>query len=71
MLKVLATTTMEYCANEAMQVLGGAGYLRGSKVERIYRDLSIYIRHDNDDQILATIGKAVLGKAHDTSFYKP
>lgn len=41
MLKVLATTTMEYCANEAMQVLGGAGYLRGSKVERIYREAKV------------------------------
>ena len=31
-------------------------------VERIFRDLSIYVRHDNDDQVLATIGKSVLGR---------
>ena len=36
-----ATATMEYCANEAMQVFGGAGYLRGAKVERIYRETKV------------------------------
>ena len=41
MLKNLATSTMEFCANEAMQVFGGAGYLRGSKVERIYRETKV------------------------------
>ena len=41
MLKNLATSTMEYCANEAMQVFGGAGYLRGAKVERIYRETKV------------------------------
>ncbi|MGE0153732.1 MAG: acyl-CoA dehydrogenase family protein [Reyranellaceae bacterium] len=41
MLKNLATTTLEWVANEAMQVLGGAGYLRGSKVERIYRETKV------------------------------
>ncbi len=41
MLKNAATTTMEFCANEAMQIFGGAGYLRGSKVERIYRETKV------------------------------
>jgi acyl-CoA dehydrogenase len=41
MLKNLATTTLEYVANEAMQIFGGAGYLRGSKVERIYRETKV------------------------------
>ncbi len=41
MLKNLATSTLEYCANEAMQVFGGAGYLRGAKVERIYRETKV------------------------------
>ena len=38
MLKNLATSTMEFCANEAMQVFGGAGYLRGSP--QIAKDLA-------------------------------
>ena len=41
MLKNLATSTLEYCANEAMQIFGGAGYLRGAKVERIYRETKV------------------------------
>lgn len=41
MLKAYATTTLEFVANEAMQILGGAGYLRGSKVERIYRETKV------------------------------
>ncbi len=41
MLKNLAASTLEFCANEAMQVFGGAGYLRGAKVERIYRETKV------------------------------
>lgn len=41
MLKAFATTSLEFIANEAMQILGGAGYLRGSKVERIYRETKV------------------------------
>ncbi|MGE0423554.1 MAG: acyl-CoA dehydrogenase family protein [Reyranellaceae bacterium] len=41
MLKNFATTTLEYVANEAMQIFGGAGYLRGTKVERIYRETKV------------------------------
>lgn len=41
LLKNHACTALEWIANEAMQVLGGAGYLRGSKVERIYRETKV------------------------------
>ena len=40
-------------------------------MERIYRDLSIYVRHDNADQVLATVGKQLLGGEHDHSFFNP
>lgn len=42
MLKVMATQTMEFCAREASQVLGGNSYVRGGqgeKVERLYREV--------------------------------
>ncbi|MEE4209239.1 MAG: acyl-CoA dehydrogenase family protein, partial [Parvularcula sp.] len=39
--KVLGSKTLEFCASEAMQVLGGAGYLRGGRVERIYREVKV------------------------------
>lgn len=35
MLKVQSGQTMEYCVREAMQILGGVGYMRDSRVERI------------------------------------
>ena len=41
LLKNHACTALEWIANEAMQVFGGAGYLRGSKVERIYRETKV------------------------------
>lgn len=41
LLKNHACTALEWIANEAMQVLGGAGYLRGSRVERIYRETKV------------------------------
>jgi len=63
----LAEETVKHC----IRACGSRSLNRPSPVERIYRDLSIYVRHDNDDHILATIGKALLGQTYDPSFYKP
>jgi alkylation response protein AidB-like acyl-CoA dehydrogenase len=63
----LAETTVKHC----IRACGARCLNRPSPLERIYRDLSFYVRHDNDDHILATIGKEILGQAHDPSFYKP
>ena len=63
----LAQETVEH----SVRACGARALNRPSPVERIYRDLAIYIRHDNDDQVLATIGRALLGKSFDASFYKP
>ena len=41
MLKNFACTTLEWIANEAMQIFGGAGYLRGNRVERVYRETKV------------------------------
>jgi alkylation response protein AidB-like acyl-CoA dehydrogenase len=44
LLKVQCTKTLEYCAREAVQIMGGTGYTRssglGSRIERIYRMFS-------------------------------
>jgi alkylation response protein AidB-like acyl-CoA dehydrogenase len=63
----LAEETVRHC----IRALGARCLIRPSPLERVYRDLSFYVRHDNDDHILATIGKSVLGLTHDPSFYKP
>ncbi|MFI9387196.1 acyl-CoA dehydrogenase family protein [Kutzneria sp. NPDC052558] len=54
--------------DDCVRVCGARGLIRPSPVERILRDLTFYVRHDNDDRLLATVGKAVLGREHDVSF---
>ena len=51
MLKVQATRMLESVAREAAQVLGGASYLRGSKVERIYRDVRVCQIYEGTSEI--------------------
>ena len=61
MLKNLATGAMEYCANEAMQVLGGAGYMRGEKVERIYRETKVMSIGGGSREIMKDLAARQLG----------
>lgn len=63
----LALSTVDNC----VRACGARSLVRPGPVERILRDLTFYVRHDNDDHILATIGRGVLGQQHDLSFYKP
>jgi alkylation response protein AidB-like acyl-CoA dehydrogenase len=63
----LATETVDH----AIRACGARSLIRPSPLERVLRDLSFYVRHDNDDQVLATIGRAVLGQPFDVSFYRP
>lgn len=63
----LAEQTVKLC----IRTCGARSLNRPGPLERIYRDLSFYVRHDNDDHNLAMIGKAILGQAYDSSFYKP
>jgi acyl-CoA dehydrogenase len=61
MLKTLATTMLEQVANDAMQVLGGAGYLRGSKVERIYRETKVLTIGGGSLEIMRDLAARQLG----------
>jgi alkylation response protein AidB-like acyl-CoA dehydrogenase len=63
----LAAETVDHC----IRACGARALNKPSPIERILRDLSIYIRHDNDDQVLATIGRQILGRSFDSSFFKP
>ncbi|HEX5497210.1 MAG TPA: acyl-CoA dehydrogenase family protein [Mycobacteriales bacterium] len=62
----LALDTVDHC----IRACGARSLVRPSPVERILRDLTFYVRHDNDDHVLATIGRAVLGQDHDLSFHR-
>ena len=52
LLKVQASQTMEFCAREAMQILGGAGYMRGCRVERIYREVRVMAIGGGSEEIM-------------------
>jgi acyl-CoA dehydrogenase len=41
MAKNQATETYAFCASEAVQIHGGTGYMRGTLVERLYRDVKV------------------------------
>lgn len=52
LLKVQATRTMEFCAREAMQILGGAGFMRGCRIERIYREVRVMAIGGGSEEIM-------------------
>ncbi|MBD3666462.1 MAG: acyl-CoA dehydrogenase family protein, partial [Kangiella sp.] len=61
MLKVQATLTMEYCAREAMQIMGGAAYMRGCRVERIYREVRVNAIGGGSEEIMRDLAARQLG----------
>lgn len=52
LLKVQATQTMEFCAREACQILGGASFVRGNRVERIYREVRVMAIGGGSEEIM-------------------
>lgn len=66
LLEMLAKEVLE----NSIHACGARALIRPSALERVYRDLSFYVRHDNADHVLATVGKALLGLSHDVSFFK-
>ncbi|MDI1364227.1 MAG: acyl-CoA dehydrogenase family protein [bacterium] len=61
LLKVQATETLEYCAREAMQVMGGAGYMRGSRIERIYREVRVNAIGGGSEEIMRDLAARQMG----------
>jgi len=60
-LKNQATQTMAFCASEAVQILGGAGYLRGQAVERIYREVKVNAIGGGAEEIMKDLASRQLG----------
>lgn len=62
MLKVQATRMLEIVAREAAQILGGASYLTGSKVERIYREVRVNAIGGGSEEIMLDLaGRQLFG----------
>jgi acyl-CoA dehydrogenase len=52
MLKNVATRTMQFCADAAVQTLGGMGYMRGTHAERIYREVKVNMIGGGAEEIM-------------------
>ncbi|TRW18282.1 acyl-CoA dehydrogenase family protein [Glacieibacterium frigidum] len=61
MLKVQATRMLEAVAREAAQVLGGASYITGSKIERIYREVRVNAIGGGSEEIMLDLAGRQLG----------
>ncbi|MBT7564555.1 MAG: acyl-CoA dehydrogenase, partial [Porticoccaceae bacterium] len=61
LLKVQCSQTMEFCAREAMQILGGLGYMRGNRVERIYREVRVNAIGGGSEEIMRDLATRQFG----------
>ena len=61
LLKVQSSQTMEFCAREAMQILGGMGYMRGGRVERIYREVRVNAIGGGSEEIMRDLAARQYG----------
>ncbi len=61
LLKNQATQTMQHCADAAVQVLGGMGYMRGTKSERIYREVKVMMIGGGAEEIMKELAARQLG----------
>lgn len=61
LLKNHATQTMQFCADQAVQILGGMGYMRGTKSERIYREVKVMMIGGGAEEIMKDLAARQLG----------
>ena len=61
MAKVLATQAMQFCADAAVQILGGMGYMRGTMSERIYREVKVMMIGGGSEEIMKDLAARQLG----------
>jgi len=52
LLKNHATQTMQFCADQAVQILGAMGFMRGTKSERIYREVKVMMIGGGSEEIM-------------------
>ena len=61
MLKNQATQTMAFCASEAVQIHGGMGFMRGTKAERIYREVKVNAIGGGAEEIMKDLAARQMG----------
>ena len=61
MLKNHATQTMQFCADQAVQILDGMGFMRGTRSERIYREVKVMMIGGGSEEIMKELAARQLG----------
>jgi acyl-CoA dehydrogenase len=61
LLKNHATQTMQWCADQAVQIMGGMGFMRGHRVERIYREVKVMMIGGGAEEIMKDLATRQLG----------
>ena len=61
LLKNHATQTMQHAADQAVQILGGMGFMRGTKCERIYREAKVMMIGGGAEEIMKELAARQLG----------
>jgi acyl-CoA dehydrogenase len=61
LLKNHATQAMQFCADQAVQILGATGYVRGTKSERIYREVKVMMIGGGSEEIMKELAARQLG----------
>ncbi len=61
MLKNQATQTMQFCADQAVQILGAMGFMRGTRSERIYREVKVMMIGGGAEEIMKELAARQLG----------
>ena len=61
MLKNHATQTLQFCADQAVQILGGMGFMRGTVSERIYREVKVMMIGGGAEDIMKELAARQLG----------
>ncbi|MFT4571962.1 MAG: acyl-CoA dehydrogenase [Hyphomicrobiaceae bacterium] len=59
--KFFATQALESIVSEAMQIFGGAGYLRGNVVERAYREVKVLAIGGGSEEIMRDLAVRQMG----------
>ena len=61
LLKNHATQTMQFCADQGVQILGGMVFMRGTHCERIYREVKVMTIGGGTEEIMKELASRQLG----------
>lgn len=50
--KIFATQTFQFCADAAVQILGGMGFMRGTRAERLYREVKVMMIGGGSEEVM-------------------